>query len=106
MRATVGEFLRKEGWSREVAKSTEGALGFVWDKVAVRVLVWETSGWVMVTGYRRRAGSVLGGKKMKAEQQKRCVQVQVLVRSSCEGQTVCMRSQAEQGLKPVSTFVH
>lgn len=102
MRATVGEFLRMEGWSREVAKSTEGASGFVWDKVAARVLVWETSGWVMVTGYRRRAGSVLGGKKMKAEQQKGCV----LVRSSCGGQTVCMRSQAEQGLKPVCIFVH
>lgn len=106
MRATVGEFLRKEGWSREVAKSTEGASGFAWDKVAARVLGWETSGWVMVTGYRRRAGSVWGGKKMKAEQQKRCAQVQVLARSRCEGQTGCMWSQAEQGLKPVCTSVH
>lgn len=98
MRATVGELLRKEGWSRGVAKSTEGALGFVWDKVAARVLVWETSGSVMVTGYRRRAGSVLGGEKMKAEQQERCAQVQVLVRSRCGGQTVRTWSQAGQGL--------
>lgn len=96
MRVTVGEFPRKEGWSRGVAKSTEGALGFAWDKVAARVLEWETGGWVMVTGYRRRAGSVSGGKKMKAERQMRCVQVRVL---RCEGQT-------ERAPKPVCTSVH
>lgn len=96
-RATVGDFLRKEGWSRGVAKSKEGALGFVWDRVAVRALAWETGVWVTETGCRRRAGSVLGGKEKKAEWQKRCEQVWELVRSQREGQTVRMWSQAEQG---------
>lgn len=58
MRMTVGEFLQKEGWSKEVEKKNkEEPWGFVWDKVAARVLVWETSVWVKVTGCRRRAGS-------------------------------------------------
>ena len=51
MRMTVGEVLRKEGWGREAEKKNEEEpLGFAWGTEAVKVLVWETSVWVKVTG--------------------------------------------------------